>query len=123
MMTRSHGLPPTTHTLEMAQIDDLNERLISHRSDPVTAAAVGLGGAPLLRSAGRLPETAVLVRVSWQGSPEFPDIHGHFISDPGGPLCTLMHTAALDQLGRRLGLRQRWGVGRPTPDRRSTVDH
>lgn len=40
-MIPSHGAPPTTHTLEMAQIEDLNERLISHRSDPVTAAAVG----------------------------------------------------------------------------------
>ena len=116
-MIPSHALPPTTHTLEMAQIEDLNERLIGHRSDPVTAAAIGMGNTPLLRTAGQLPDAAVLVRVSWQGSPEFPDIHGHFTSGQGGPpLCAAMHTAALDQLGRHLGLRQRWGIGRPTPD-------
>jgi hypothetical protein len=111
-MIPSH-VPPTTHTLEMAQIAELNQRLSSHTGlSAITAAAIGMGGVRLLpAAAGELPDQAVLVRVSWQGSPEFPDIHGHFA---GGqvdqPFCAVLHTAALIQLSHQLGVRQRWGI-------------
>ena len=112
------SLPPTTHTLEMAQVAELNERLASHEgAAAVTAAAIGVGGATVHHHRSTsLPEGEVLVRVSWSGSPEFPDIYGHF-GQGSGPLEVLLHTAALDRLGRLLGLRQRWGVGLPWPRR------
>jgi hypothetical protein len=109
----SRSLPPTTHTLEMAQVVELNERL---RRKPgaaaITAASLGMGGAPLQPAgAGRLTDDAVLVRLSWQGSPEFPDIYGHF--GRTGLLQALLHTASLNQLGHQLNVRQRWGIGLP----------
>lgn len=112
------SLPPTTHTLEMAQVAELNERLTSHTGSPtITAAALGMGGAPLHpRATEGLPDAAVLVRVSWQGSPEFPDVYGHFGAGPG-PFQALLHTAALNQLAHHLRVRQHWGIGPPAPDR------
>ena len=111
----SSSVPPTTHTLEMAQVVELNERL-KGRTGPtaITAAAIAMTGARLHpASEATLAGDAVLVRVSWQGSPEFPDVYGHF--GPGrGPDQALLHTAALDQLARLLGVRQRWGIGPPT---------
>jgi hypothetical protein len=112
----SSSLPPTTHTLEMAQVAELNQRLKERSgSSPLTAASIGMGSAPQQPAgAGGLPGTAVLVRLSWQGSPEFPDIYGHFSGGPG-PLQALLHTAALDRLCHHLDLRQRWGVEPPAP--------
>jgi hypothetical protein len=109
------SLPPTTHTLEMAQVAELNECLRNRSSTtPVVAAALGLGGALLRPSGGAgLADDAVLVRLSWAGSPEFPDIYGHFGPGRGGRLQVLLHTAALNELGHLLGVRQRWGVGLP----------
>jgi hypothetical protein len=115
------SLPPTTHTLEMAQVAELNGRL-SHPdgSPPITADALGMGGAALHSSpAGSLPGTAVLVRLSWQGSPEFPDIYGHFGGASGDLYEALLHTAALHQLGHHLHVRQRWGIGPPEEDHRN----
>ena len=109
------SLPPTTHTLEMAQVAELNEHLRNRTGSPaITAGDLGLGGAPLhIRGAAGLAGDAVLVRVSWQGSPEFPDIYGHFGPGRGGRLQALLHTAALQTLCHLLGVRQRWGVGLP----------
>ena len=111
----SPSLPPTTHTLEMAQVAELNERLVGRTgSTSVTAAALGMGGVSLrLRGADGLPDDAVLVRLSWEGSPEFPDIYGHFGPGRDGRLQALLHTAALQALCHLLGVRQRWGVGLP----------
>ncbi len=111
----SSSLPPTTHTLEMAQVAELNERLRTvGAANAVTAAALGMGGVSLhLRGAAGLADDAVLVRLSWQGSPEFPDIFGHFGPGRGGRLQALLHTAALVELCHLLGVRQRWGVGLP----------
>jgi hypothetical protein len=106
------SLPPTTHTLEMAQVAELNQHLTDRPPSPaITADAIGMTGAPLDPADDRdLAEDDVLVRVSWQGSPEFPDIHGHFSTGRGGPPeRALLHTAALHELSRLLGLRQRWG--------------
>ena len=112
-MTRS--VPRTTHTLDMAQIDELNQRLAEHtRYAEITADDLGLAGAELLNEVpGTLPGQAVLVRVDWDGSPEFPYIHGTFsvvgAQDAEGSLRADLHTAALNKLSHRLDVRQRWG--------------
>jgi hypothetical protein len=111
----NRSLPPTTHTLEMAQVAELNERLMGRTgATAVTAAALGMGGVALhLRSVAGLADDEVLVRLSWEGSPEFPDIYGHFGPGRGGRHQALLHTAALESLCHALGVRQRWGVGVP----------
>jgi hypothetical protein len=115
----SPSLPPTTHTLEMAQVAELNERLTDRTGPAITAASLGMGGVSLhLRSAAGLGADAVLVRLSWEGSPEFPDIYGHFGPGGGGRQQALLHTAALDSLCHALGVRQRWGVGLPPTGRK-----
>jgi hypothetical protein len=107
---RCSPAPTTTHTVEMGQIVDLNHRLQGTLQHVVTAADLGLEGAELLgHASARLPGPAVLVRLCWDGSPEFPYIHAHFSSDDS--LVVDMHTAALQELSHRLGLRQTWGVG------------
>jgi hypothetical protein len=98
----------------MAQIDELNQRLAEHtRYAEVTADDLGLAGAELLNEvSGTLPGQAVLVRVDWDGNPEFPYIHGRFSvrdSDDEGSLHADMHTAALSKLSHKLDLRHRWG--------------
>jgi hypothetical protein len=117
----SSSMPPTTHTLEMAQVLELNERLRDRSgSTAITAGALGLGGVALHPAgAAGLADDAVLVRVSWQGSPEFPDVYAHFGPGRGGRLQVLLHTAALQELCHLLGLRQRWGVGLPVAAPRS----
>jgi len=101
---------PTTHTLEMNQVTDLNSRLSNTRAPRIIAAELGVSDAGLIgHAADRLGAEAVLTRVSWQGSPGFPEVHGHFDAS-GGSVATTLHTDALRQISRRLLLRQRWGV-------------
>jgi hypothetical protein len=112
MSTPRHGLPATTHTVEMAQITDLNGRLENSRAAVITAAEIGMAGVDV---AGAGPTTlegsAVLLRVSWEGSPEFPTVHGHF-RNPGSdqPRSADLHTHALKEISRRLHLHHRWGI-------------
>jgi hypothetical protein len=104
-------MPRTSHTLELAQLADLNARLSKHRS-PVTAVDLGLQDAPppASRPAGGLPGSAVLVRLCWDGPPEFPYVHAHFtVTDESADRVVDLHTAALRALGLRLGAHQRWG--------------
>ena len=113
---KPHHLPPTTHTIEMAQIAEFNTRLEAHQGPALTAAELGLEGAPLhRRSTGVLPGTAELIRVAWDGAPEFPDIHAHFdpTAAPGTSDVVVvdLHTAALRLLSHRLGMHHGWGVG------------
>jgi hypothetical protein len=111
---RCSPVPITTHTVEMDQIADLNHRLQGKPLRVVTAAELGLEGSKLLGHAStRLPGRAVLVRLCWDGSPEFPYIHAHFSADSS--LVVDMHTAALQALSHRLNLRQIWGVGSVPP--------
>lgn len=124
-MDQNRSRSRTTHTLEMAQIDALNDRLAQRRSQGtlITAADLGLAGAPLLpgrAGGGAVSASAVVLSVGWDGDPEFPYLHARLSagSEPGpdatptghGPRVDL-HSAALQELGRRLGLRQTWGVG------------
>jgi hypothetical protein len=102
----------TTHTLEMSQLAELNNRLSEHGSG-ITAAELGLAGAKTLAGQpdDELPGSAVLVRLGLDGPPDYPYIHAHFgIADQGATRIVDLHTAALRELGRRLGLHQQWGA-------------
>lgn len=104
---------PTTHTVEMGQIADLNQRLLDHRPDTITAADLGLADAPTSPAPpGLLPGDAVLVEVRWDGSPEYPYIHGAFRTG-AGPRTVNLHTRALRELSHRLQAHHLWGVGSP----------
>ena len=115
-----HSVPPTTHTVEMAQINELNDRLATQPKPVVTARDLGLTRArPLHRGAGAtLNGSEVLTRLTWDGPPEFPYIHGCFrsVHEPDTPLVADLHTAGLRELSRRLGYRHVWGVGSPDPN-------
>lgn len=124
-MARHPSLSRTTHTLEMAQIDELNTRLAQHRAEgrPITAADLGLTGATLL--AGRAPggtvaSSAVVTGIGWDGDPDFPYLHARFSAgqDEGSEMAGSnhsprvdLHSAALKELCRRLRLHQVWGTG------------
>jgi hypothetical protein len=119
-----HPMPTTTHTVEMAQLNEINDRLGATRNAPaVTAGELGLSGpagpagsagsADSARSTSNgLPPSAVLVRLSWDGPPEYPYIHGHFAAAVGqsATLAAELHTAALNELSHLVGLHHRWGV-------------
>ena len=112
-MSKTHnGLPATTHTVEMTQITDMNRRLTNAVSPVITAAELGMTGADVVGlGPDGLDASAVLLNVTWEGSPEFPTVHGHF-REPGGerPRSAGLHTEALKVISRRLHLQQRWGV-------------
>ena len=109
---RHHPMPATTHTVEMRQVADLNERL---RTDTaITAGRLGLRQVNC-RSGGqlsRLPETAELIQVAWDGPPDFPNLYGHFsIASRPGHVIVDLHTPALRQLCHVLRVQQVWGIG------------
>jgi hypothetical protein len=95
-----HPLSPTTRTVELAQLEQLNEALAAPGAPRVTAADLGLAEGP----AGVAPG-AVLVGVSFEGPPEYPYIRGSF----DGRRVDL-HTPALRELSRRLHLHHTWGA-------------
>ena len=109
---RHHPMSVTTHTLEMQQVAELNNRL--QRDSAITAGRLGLSQVDC-RSGGqlsRLPDAAELIEVAWAGSPDFPDVYGHFyIAGRPGHVVVDLHTPALRQLSRMLGVGQAWGVG------------
>jgi hypothetical protein len=132
-MQHHHPLARTTHTVEMAQIDDLNQRLARRSPErPIMAADLDLAGAPLLRevdflhdwegvvaeTGATLPVDAKLIEIGWEGPPEFPYLHGRFQSGISGEddLLVDLHTHALRLLAGLLNVHQIWGAGRPTPD-------
>jgi hypothetical protein len=108
------SLPSTTHTVELSQLADVNERLKHRSGSEITAAELGLEGAKQLSGGadGGLPGSAVLIRVCWDGPPEYPYIHGHFVvADTRAAPIVDLHTAALRKISRRLGMRQQqWGA-------------
>lgn len=104
-----HDMSPTTHTVEMEQILELNQLLAEYRPDRVTAKDLGLEEATT-SPVGLLPGDAVLVEVRWDGPPEFPYVHGAFSG--GAPLRTVMlHTHTLRELSHLLHAHHIWGVG------------
>jgi hypothetical protein len=120
IMPHDHHLPSTTHTVEMAQIAELNGGLCEReRSQEIRASDLGLQGAGLTsgrdKDRSSLPGDAVLVRVSFDGPPEFPYVHGHFRTDLGDQdsLKVDLHTEALRKLSHLLRLQHAWGAGDP----------
>jgi len=106
------SLPRTTHTLVLSQLAELNQRLSEHRPR-ITAAELGLAGAETMtgRPDDKLSDSADVVRLCWDGPPEYPYIHAHFaIAEQEIPQHVDLHTAALTKLGRRLGVHQQWGT-------------
>lgn len=102
----------------MDQISVLNAKLSDHgpsRRPPITATDLtmtGATGSP--HSAGPLAEDAVLLRLCWDGSPGFPNVHGHFAAGEDRTWVIDLHTAALVTISHRMDTRQRWGVD-PAP--------
>ena len=109
----THRIPSTTHTVEMQQIAELDARLQERPpAQRITADDLGLTGYCMSMPATTpLQREAVLVRVSWNGSPEFPYVHGHFRNGADHPTVVEFHTEALRHLSRRLGARHSWGLG------------
>jgi hypothetical protein len=109
-------VPATTHTVELEQLKALNE-ILAKGNSVVTAERLGLGGVAVSdRSDVTLPGAAVLVHLGSEGPPEFPYIQGYFDASVstgtrGRPatFAVNLHTQALRELSRHLGLRQRWG--------------
>lgn len=117
MHPHRHHMSRTTHTVEMDQLAALNLALrtpVQGRS--VTAADLGLGGAPFLvapAGAPTLAADAVLDHLCFEGAPQFPYIHAHFRSGSSGAATDIvdLHTQALRELTRLLHLRGTWGTG------------
>jgi hypothetical protein len=109
----------TTHTVEMQQISELNHCLALRPAHVITAGDLGLANVSVTskRVAGGLPSSARIVRVCWDGPPEYPYLHGHFAAEGSqdSSLHVDLHTAALRELSHRLHLHHTWGWGRPTP--------
>jgi len=110
--------PTTTQTVEMYQITELNQSLGIHTRRVITAQDLGLAGTPMAprRPGNRLPASARITWVCWDGPPEFPYLHGHFAAEGSSDseLHVDLHTAALRELSHRLALRHDWGSGSTT---------
>jgi hypothetical protein len=100
----------TTHTIEMAQIKEINAKLKMQSGVVIMASELPLETQPGDRHVPVNP-SALLTRLSWTGSPSFPDIFAHFTA-PGSEKArrrVRLHTAALKEISRRLGLHHAWG--------------
>lgn len=116
-MRRRHQISSTTHTVEMAQIAEINDRLREREgAHAIRASLLGMQGVKL--SPGRdgdddssLPGEASITGLSFDGPPEFPYVHGHFRTDLSdhGSLTVDLHTDALRKLSHLLGLQHVWG--------------
>jgi hypothetical protein len=113
-------LSNTTHTVEVSQVNELNDQLTQQAAAPIHAADLQLCDPALtdnlLSGSSPLPASAVLVRVSWAGAPQYPYIHGHFGRAQGARTDWVvdLHTDALRLLCRQLHLHQVWGTGSAT---------
>jgi hypothetical protein len=116
MQHHHHQLSGTTHTVELEQLAELSEGLAGRDpGEAISASLLGLQGAELTSDGadGRLPAEAILARLSFEGPPEYPYVHGHFRRSPGdeGSLTVDLHTDALRKLSHLLHLQQTWGAG------------
>jgi len=129
-MSQNHRLATTTRTLELRQVDEINQRLAEAGRTEVTAAMLGLDGAQIpassfpkfelfmIDSSGprTLPPLAVIDHVWAEGTPGFPYLMGYFRTQPAEldlppmqGLVVSLHTDALGRLSRQLRLRHCWG--------------
>ena len=100
---KAHRMAPTTHTVELDQIHEINAALVSgHR---VTAGSLG--------EPATVPADAVLRSLEADGPPSYPYIYGHF-SRRGteDTVRVALHTAQLRAISHQLSLRSHiWGIG------------
>ena len=115
-MPHRHQISRTTHTVEMAQIAAINDRLRERESThAIHASQLGMQGVKLSLGIGDdgnvLPGEAIITGLSFDGPPEFPYVHAHFISDLSGhgSLTVDLHTDALRNLSHLLGFQHLWG--------------
>jgi hypothetical protein len=115
-MQHHHQLSGTTHTVELEQLAELSDGLAGRDpGEAISASMLGLQGAELTSEGadGGLPAEAILARLSFEGPPEYPYVHGYFGSRPGddGSLRVDLHTDALRRLSHLLHLQHTWGAG------------
>ena len=99
---KAHHLAPTTHTVELDQIHEMNAALASgHR---VTAGSLGVPAT--------VPGDAVLRSLEAEGPPPYPYIYGHFSRRGTQDRVRVeLHTAQLRAISDQLSLRSHtWGV-------------
>jgi hypothetical protein len=103
--------PATTHTIEMAQITEINAKLGPPSGVVITASELPLEIQPGDRQVPVNP-SALLTSLSWTGSPSFPDIFAYFSASGSeeSRRCLRLHTAALKEISHRLNLHHAWGV-------------
>ncbi|HEX5383989.1 MAG TPA: hypothetical protein VFW54_05070 [Propionibacteriaceae bacterium] len=103
--------PATTHTIEMAQITEINAKLGPPSGVVITASELPLEIQPGDRRVPVNP-SALLTSLSWTGSPSFPDIFAYFRASGSeeSRRCLRLHTAALKEISHRLNLHHAWGV-------------
>jgi hypothetical protein len=102
MKAHPHHLAPTTHTVELDQIHEINDALASgHR---VTAGSLGVPGT--------VPGDAGLRSVEAVGPPSYPYVYGHFGRRGTEDMRVALHTAQLRAISDQLSLHSHiWGVG------------
>ena len=112
-----HPIDPTTHTIEMGQAAEINQRLQDREQPALRAADLDLAGAQLYdahgaRTVRELSGRARLAAVVLTGAPTFPNIYAEFAAEGSdrADQRVLLHTDQLRALSRRLGLRHRWGL-------------
>jgi hypothetical protein len=117
-MEHHHQLSRTTHTVEMEQIEELNNGLRERDpSQAIRASLLDLQEVELTSGSdgnpGSLPADAVLVSISCDGPPEYPYLYAHFRAHPGDQdsLTVELHTDALRKLSSLLHLQHLWGSG------------
>ena len=116
-MRHRHQVSSTTHTVEMAQIAEINNGLRERESaHAIRASLLGMQGVKLSpgnddNDDNTLPGEAFLTGLSFDGPPEFPYVHGHFRTDLSDhvSLTVDLHTDALRKLSHLLGLQHIWG--------------
>jgi len=108
-----HPLDPTSHTIEMQQIDELNARLAEDNAPTVTSGDLGMTGTAMAGSGGQgLSGHEVVMNVTWRGTPDFPDIYAGFgargTTEPSTQV--LLHTRHLRELSHLLHCSHHWGL-------------
>ena len=125
-----HLIARSTYTVEMQQLQQINQALAGPAGAAATAVELGLAGRVIaldevdggaLRACGRrhVPPGAVagvpgqgrLRRVLATGAPAFPYLYGLFDGAGSELVPVLLHTEQLRRISALLGLRHRWGVG------------
>lgn len=96
----AHPLPPTTRTMELAQVAQLNDRL-GTPGTVLTASDLGLDA----------PAGVALAEVVLEGSPSYGYLWGLFRAAGGDAVRVLLHTDHLRALSRAVHLpHHHWGV-------------